>query len=55
MYKRTAYSSVTKDTNDNPSLTSKKLVSTNCLSCTVPTSMSKRRVYSRSKMDYSMD
>jgi hypothetical protein len=51
VYKRTAFGS-TKESTDNPSLTSKKLISPNCLSCTPST---KKRVYSRQKMDYSFE
>jgi hypothetical protein len=52
VYKRTALSSF-KDTPENPSLTSKKLIGANCLSCTPSTT--KRRTYSRQKLDFSLD
>jgi hypothetical protein len=51
IYKRTAFNTV-KDNPDNPSLTSKKLIGANCLSCTTTT---KRRTFSRQKLDYSLD
>jgi hypothetical protein len=44
----------TKEAPDNPSLTSKKLIGANCLSCS-PSSTTKRRAYSRQKLDFSMD
>ncbi len=47
-----AYSTV-KDSPDNPSLTAKKLIGANCLSCTASTT--KRRTFSRQKLDYSLD
>ncbi len=47
-----SFSSV-KESPDNPSLTSKKLIGANCLSCTPSTT--KRRTYSRQKLDFSMD
>ena len=53
IYKRVAYSSV-KESPDNPSLTSKKLIGANCLSCT-PSTTTKRRTYSRQKLEFSMD
>lgn len=52
IYKRTALNSI-KDSPDNPSLTSKKLIAANCLSCTPSTN--KKRVFSRQKLDHSFD
>lgn len=52
VYKRTAMSSI-KDNPDNPSLTSKRLIGANCLSCTP--SSNKRRTFSRQKLDFSLD
>ena len=45
--KRTAMNSI-KDNPDNPSLTSKRLIGSNCISCT-PNS-TKRRTFSRQKL-----